>query len=99
MTDVGDRCTPSRSSSSSRSDVEGELIFAVVAEGPRANGPVCLESLSYPYFVVIGSAHNESVEDQLSFGRARTCAAMARASGGECGIPAGNSRQTFTSSI
>ena len=48
VTDAGDHGTPSRSSSSSRSYVECELVFTCVTPGITANGPVCLESLPYP---------------------------------------------------
>ncbi len=47
-TDAGDHCMPSRSSSSSRSYVECELVFTFVTPGMTAIGPVCLESLPYP---------------------------------------------------
>jgi hypothetical protein len=50
VTDAGDHCTTSRSSSSSRSYVEGELRVTDVALGLTTNGPVCLESLRYPIY-------------------------------------------------
>jgi hypothetical protein len=48
VTDAGDHCMPSRSSSSPRSYVEGELVFTLGTPGITANRPVCLESLPYP---------------------------------------------------
>jgi len=51
------------------------------------------------YVVVIGSAHRESVEAQLSFVKLRTWTSDALRSGGELGIPFGRSTHVLTSSV